>query len=636
MSSRTPVTRSLARPSTFLLAGAFATGMALFLHGGCGGDECQDAVDCRNDKGPPSTGSEWACVSNECEQQVIFGDAGTDGGTDAGATTVNVQVLAFNDFHGQLEAPSGSGGQIQTGVGADGAPVRVNAGGVTYFAKHIADLRATNPNTVVVAAGDLIGASPVMSALFHDEPTIESMNMIGLDLVAVGNHEFDEGLTELLRIQSGGCHPVAGCQDGDGFVGARFKYLAANVATGVDRTLFPRYDIRAFDGVKVAFIGMTLEGTPEIVTPTGVAGLTFKDEVETVNALVPELKRQGVEAIVVIVHEGGTPSSGALVNECKGAGEGGLIDGPIVKIAQDLDSAVDVIVSGHTHQAYNCRIGGKLVTSAASVGRLVTDIDLVVDKATGDVVSATANNLIVTRDVAEDSEQKELVARYKQLATPLANRVIGWVAQTLKTPNNQGDPAGQSTLGFAIADSQLEATRASNLGGAQVAFMNPGGVRADITRDPADPADKGEVTFGESFTTQPFGNTLVTVTLTGEQLEQVLERQWRTTATGVTANILQPSAGFSYAFSASAPVGSRVDPASIKLDGVTVDPAAQYRVTVNSFLASGGDGFTVFAAGTQRVGGALDSDALEAYLKAHSSEASPLPAPALDRITALP
>jgi len=642
MPPRSPATPAYARPSVFLLAGAFVAGMALLLHGGCSSDDdtpeygaCEARSECRANHGLPEQGMEWACVSNACRQRPV--PACRKGPRDAATGTSRIQVLAFNDFHGQLEAPSGSGGMIQTGVGPDGAPVRVEAGGVTYFAKHIKDLRATDPrDTVVVAAGDLIGATPLLSGLFHDEPTIEAMNQLGLDLVAVGNHEFDEGYQELLRMQSGGCHPVDGCQDGTPFEGAKFQFLAANVATGKDTTLFPRYVIKVLGGIPVGFIGMTLEGTPEIVNPAGVEGLAFKDEVETVNALIAELHEQCVETIVVIVHEGGTPAPGALVNECKGAGEGGQLSGPIVDIAKRLDEAVDVIISGHTHQAYNCRIANKLVTSAASVGRLVTDIDIDIDIATDDVVAAVANNIIVTRDVEEDSAQKELVSRYQALATPLANRVIGWVAQTLKTPLNQADPAGQSTLGFVIADSQLAATQPVDLGGARVAFMNPGGVRADLTRDPSNPADKGEVTFGEAFTTQPFGNNLVTMTLTGAQIEQLLERQWQQTDTGVVTRILQPSAGFTYAFSASAPVGARVDPASIRLDGVPLDLGASYRVTVNAFLAGGGDGFAVLASGTNRLGGVVDNDALEAYLRARSSEANPLPAPALDRVTALP
>ncbi|RKH63333.1 bifunctional metallophosphatase/5'-nucleotidase [Corallococcus llansteffanensis] len=635
MQPSVPFAQNAARPSVFLLAGAFVTGLLLFMHGGCGNQECVNAFDCE-DANPAPEGQGWTCVEHVC-QAVTFPpppdagtsvDAGTSGGDDGGSPpTVSLKILAFNDFHGQLEPASGSGGQIIQATLPDGGADRVNAGGAVYFAKYVADLRAKNPNTIVVSAGDLIGATPLLSALFHDEPTIEAMNQMGLDLSAVGNHEFDEGGSEILRMQAGGCHPVNGCQDGNGFSGAKFKFLAANVATGPGRTLFPRYDVRTFDGVKVAFVGMTLEGTAKIVTPTGVAGLEFKDEVETVNALVPELKAQGVNAIVVMVHEGGTPALESLYNECKG------ISGPILDIAQNLDPAVAVIVSGHTHQAYNCTLSGKLVTSAASVGRLLTDIDLTLDAKTGQVTKAQAQNVIVTRTVAPDPTVTELITRYKGLTSPLENRVIGWVAETLTRSNLQRDPTGQSTMGFVIADAQLEATKPAALGGAQITFMNPGGVRADLVRDPADPNDVGAVTYGEAFTVQPFSNTLVTMTLTGAQIERLLEQQFRV---GDLTRILLPSTGFKYAFSASAPIGSKVDPASIQLNGVTVDPAASYRVTTNSLLAPGGDNFTVFAEGTNTMGGAVDLDALEAYFTAKSTQANPLPAPALDRITRLP
>ncbi|RKG93026.1 bifunctional metallophosphatase/5'-nucleotidase [Corallococcus terminator] len=635
MQPSVPPARDVPRPSVFLLAGAFVTGLLLVLHGGCGNHECVNAFDCE-EANPAPEGQGWTCVEHVCQAVVPRPPLETDAGTstDAGtqddggtAATVSVKIIAFNDFHGQLDPAGGTGGQIITAALPDGGADRVNAGGAVYFARHIAELRAKNPNTVVVSAGDLIGATPLLSALFHDEPTIEVMNQAGLDLAAVGNHEFDEGGPELLRMQAGGCHPVDGCQDGTGFEGARFKYLAANVATGADRTFFPRYDVRTFEGVKVAFIGMTLEGTPQIVTPSGIAGLTFKDEVETVNALVPELKSQGVGAIVVVVHEGGTPALDSLYNECKG------ISGPILDIAQKLDAAVNVIVSGHTHQAYNCSLSGKLVTSAASVGRLLTDIDLTLDAKTGAVTKVQAQNVIVTRTVTPDPTVTELVARYKGLTAPLEGRVIGWIAQTLLRGDIQKDPTGQSAMGFVIADAQLEATKPASLGGAVVAFMNPGGVRADLVRDPANPSDTGSITYGEAFTVQPFGNSLVTLTLTGAQIERLLEQQFRA---GTATRILLPSAGFSYAFSASAPLGSKVDPASIQINGTTVDPAASYRVTVNSFLAPGGDGFTVLTEGTNLLGGAVDSDALEAYLTAKSTESNPLPAPALDRITLLP
>jgi 5'-nucleotidase len=514
---------------------------------------------------------------------------------------VRVQLLAINDFHGHLAPPPGSSGEIRTGSNPDGSPARVKAGGASFLARHLANLRATNPNTVVVAAGDLIGATPLVSALFHDEPTLEAMNLMGLDLSSVGNHEFDEGATELLRMQSGGCHPVDGCQDGTPYAGARFSYLAANVRTPQGTTLFPPYAVREFEGVKVAFIGMTLEGTPEIVDGTGIKGFQFRDEVETVNALVPELKRQGVEAIVVLLHEGGVQPGG--YDGCEG------ISGPIVDIAKGVDKAVDVLVTGHTHQAYNCVIDGKRVTSGASYGRLITDLDLVLDAATGDVVETTAHNVPVTQDVERVPEVQALVDRYDGLAAPLRDRVLGRVTETLRQPNDKTWPSGESTLGNAIADAQHEAAKDA---GSQVAFMNPGGIRGDLAA--------GDVTYGAAFTLQPFGNALVTMTLTGAQLHTLLEQQWQE---GSHARVLQPSRGFSYTWKASAPVGQRVDPASLRLNGQPIDPAGHYRVTVNTFLASGGDGFRVLAEGTERRGGMVDMDALELWLKSHSPRTPP-------------
>lgn len=511
--------------------------------------------------------------------------------------TVDVQLLALNDFHGNLEPPTGSSGRVGT----------INAGGVEFLATHIQQLKALNPNTVVVSAGDLIGASPLISALFHDEPTIEAFNLIGLDYNAVGNHEFDEGATELVRMQEGGCHPVDGCQGGDDFAGANFRFLAANVVrTDNGKTLFPAYKIRSFKGAKIAFIGMTLEGTPTIVTPSGVAGLQFNDEVQTVNALVPQLKDKGIETIVVLIHEGGFPTG--TFNQCPG------ISGPIVDIVNGFDDEVDVVISGHTHQGYNCVIDGKIVTSASSFGRIVTKVDLTLNRATGEVVTMQADNRIVTRDVPKDSLLTALVDKYRSLSAPLANQVIGSITANITRTNN---PAGESALGDVIADGQLAATAPAGFGNAVVAFMNPGGIRADLTFAQSGSEGDGNVTFGEAFNVQPFGNSLVTLSLTGAQIETLLEQQFGNPSTGLN-RILQVSQGFSYTWDASLPEGNRVDPATIKINSVTVDPAATYRVTVNSFLADGGDGFSVLVNGTNRLGGAVDTDALADYFAANS------------------
>jgi 5'-nucleotidase len=529
--------------------------------------------------------------------------------------TVDVQILAVNDFHGNLVPPAGSSGR----VGA------IDAGGVEFLATHIAALRAEHPNTAVVSAGDMIGASPLLSALFHDEPTIEAFNLIGLDFNAVGNHEFDEGIQELIRMQEGGCHPIDGCLDNDDFTGAEFRFLAANVKWKKNgKPVFPAYKTKAFNGVQVAFIGMTLEGTPSIVSPSGIAQLRFEDEADTVNALIPELKRRGVEAIVVVVHEGATQAPlSSPINSCSG------ISGPIVDIVNRMSDEVDVVITGHTHQPYNCTIDGKLVTSAFSFGRLVTKIDLRIDRATRDVVAKVADNRIVSRDVPKDPRLTSLVAKYNSIAAPLANRVIGGITSDITRATS---PAGESALGDVIADAQLQATAPAGLGDAVVAFMNPGGIRADLAYlGSAAGEGDGNVTYGESFTVQPFGNSLVTLTLTGAQIDTLLEQQF--VGCGQSANrILQVSAGFEYAWSASGPACNKVDPQSIRINGMMVMPGATYRVTVNSFLADGGDNFAVLTLGTNRLGGAVDTDALESYFAANSPVAPGL----RDRILVLP
>ena len=541
---------------------------------------------------------------------LLMAAVGSAGAKPSG--TVSVQILAVNDFHGNLEPPPGSSGRIGT----------INAGGVEYVATHINNLRATNPNTVVVSAGDMIGASPLLSALFHDEPTIEAFNQIGLDLNAVGNHEFDEGWHELVRMQEGGCHPVDGCLDGDDFAGASFQFLAANVVRKDNgKTIFPAYKVRSFGSARIAFIGMTLEGTPLIVTPSGISDLNFLDEADTVNALVPQLKAKGIETIVVVIHEGGFPTGG--YNECPG------ISGPIVDIVNRTSDEVDLFITGHTHQAYNCVIDNRPVTSASSFGRIVTDIDLTIDRATGESTIVSVNNNIVTRNVPKDNSMTALIAKYNAIAAPLANRVIGSITADITRTANA---AGESALGDVIADAQLEATNDPGFGEAVVAFMNPGGIRADLTyASSAAGEGDGNVTYGEMFTVQPFGNSMVTMTLTGAQIDALLEQQATAGSDGL-GRTLQISHTLTYSWNASAPNGSKVDIASIMINGVPIDPNASYRVTVNSFLADGGDGFTVLTQGTNRLGGEVDTDALEKYFQAHS----PVEPGPQNRITLIP
>ena len=540
------------------------------------------------------------------------------------ATTVPVQILAVNDFHGALMPP----GTISTPSG------NVNAGGAEYLATWIKTMKAQNPKTAVVSAGDMIGATPLLSALFHDEPAVEVFNEIGLDFNAVGNHEFDEGLAELLRMQQGGCHPVDGCADGDPFEGADFRYLAANVFyEGTNRTIFPAYRVMTFSGVKVAFIGMTLEGTPGIVSPSGVAGLQFKDEADTVNRLVGVLKSKGIKAVVVLVHEGGYPAVATEYNGCSG------ISGPIVDIVERTRDDVDLFITGHTHQAYNCVIDGRVVTSAASNGRLVTRINMEVSRKTKDVTSISAENVIVTQDVAKDPAITALITKYNVFAAPLANRIVGSITADFVRGATRGV---ESNIGRLIADAMLDATDDPDNGNAQIAFMNPGGIREDfLVSDIYGTEAPGEVTFGEMFAVQPFGNAMVTMDMTGTQIDMALEQQWIGVNPVPGNKLLQVSEGFTYSYSAAdaaaaianpSQAGNVVDIADIMLNGEPIDPNGVYRVTVNSFIADGGDQFPAFLLGTNRLGGAVDTDALEAYFLAHSP-LTPDPAP---RIIVLP
>ena len=572
----------------------------------------------------------------------------------------HVKLLAFNDFHGHLETTTP--GTVQVGCcvpdRTTGLPVpaTVPAGGAEYFATHMKALGSESADTYVVSAGDLIGASPLASGLMHDEPTIDVMNYIGLDTIGVGNHEFDEGKGELLRMQYGnrtggggtnggtayvparpdGCHPVDGCQDGTPFYGSVFQYLAANVIdTSTGNPLLPSYRIvNNSEGEKIAFVGETLQGTPLIVTPTGVAGLEFLDEADTVNALVGRLKQRQVSTIVLLLHEGGqqnAPFSGGYmdVNKCENFTGPDLLD-----IVDRLDAAVDVVVSAHTHQPYVCRIDGRLVTSAASFGRLITEIDLTIDRRANKMVAAKAVNHVVTQTVAKDAGVTSILAEYKKISDPIGNRVIGSITADIHSARgtvNGTNRAGEQPMGDVIADAMYEAAKPSHFGGAVAAFMNVGGVRSSLLYNQISGGEQpGEVTYAEAFAVQPFGNTLVVKTCTGQQLYDVLEQQFENPAAGQQRVMAVSQVTYSYTRNPAAGA-KRVTDGSLKIGGVAVDKAASYRVVLNNFIADGGDGFTVFRTCTDPLGGDVDIDAFGRYLQAHS----PVSPPPLDRITRL-
>jgi 5'-nucleotidase len=563
------------------------------------------------------------------------------------STTTNVHLLAFNDFHGNLEA---------AGLNIYGH----FAGGAAYLAKAVKDRQALYGNLeTTIFAGDNIGASPLANGLFFEEPATIVSNLMNVDFASVGNHEFDKGSAELQRIQNGGCRPVEGCTaapyalpDGtttDVFPGADFQYLSANVvvdATG--KTLFPAYGIQKYKGnsgrkFSVGFIGEVLEATPTIVTPTGVAGLTFQDEADAANAAVRQLQQIGVRTSVLVIHEGGFQTGGVL-NGCNGS----LAGSPIVDIASRLDPSIKVIVSAHTHAEYRCTLttGGvtRLITSASSFGRILTDITLTIADKTGDLVSSSAENVIVDNALnapgpgvtripdpsKADPQVQAVVDQYVTASAPLANQVIGRIQGDL---TRTGSTFGESTLGDVIADAQFAATEPANLGEAQLAFMNPGGIRGDLLASAISSGGEavGEVTYGEAFTVQPFGNSLVTKTMTGDMIRRLLEQQFVGCGGQTVQRILQISASFSYEQDpASATCSGHVG--TMWVDGVEVAPTDSFRVTMNNFLAFGGDGFTVFNEGTDALGGAQDIDALVAAFGA--AEPDGIAVPALDRIVA--
>jgi len=525
------------------------------------------------------------------------------------------QLLAFNDFHGAIDPPTGTGGLV------NGVP----AGGAEYLATWLRRLGSRDRHSYTVAAGDLVGASPLVSAAFHDEPAIEVLTAMGLDLGSVGNHEYDEGVTELERLQRGGCHPVDGCQDGDGFDGAGFRYLAANVLDR--RTRLPHMlplSLRWVDGVMVGFVGMTLRGTPSIVNPAGIASVEFADEVETANLYADILRRfLGIKAMVLLIHEGGSQQSPPPVLDPSSCAN---FAGAITPIVAGLRPEYGVVVSGHTHRFYSCALpnsgGTSVVTSAGSNGTLITDIDITLDRRTKRFAQISARNQIVENGIPDgnggwqrdaagnplrnpalvDPAVKAIADKYRTAVAPIANRVVGTI--TADIVRDQG-PNGESPLGDVIADAQLAYTQAA---GAQIALMNPGGIRASLAA--------GEVTYGEAFTVQPFNNLVVTQTLTGALIKEVLEQQQYAGVDGATQNrVLQPSVGFTFSFDTRRAAGDRIS--DIRLNGVPIDPAATYRVTTNDFLANGGDGFTRLTAGTDRVTApGFDIDALVAYLGA--------------------
>jgi 5'-nucleotidase len=509
----------------------------------------------------------------------------------AHARPVRVQLLAINDLHGNLQPPEGKDGQV------NGVP----AGGIEYLAAHLRAEARRNPHTLIVAAGDLMGASPLLSSMFDEAPTVEALNAMGLDVTSIGNHELDNGPDALQRRIAGRCPADRRCEP------ARYRYLAANVLRG-GAPLEPPVDVRTVGGVKIGFIGETLQGARDLISPSSAKGLTFEDEAQAANRAAARLQRQGVRAIVLLIHQGGrqTPPQGAAIdpNGCVG------FTGGILPILPKLSPAIRVVVSAHTHEMYNCRIDGRLVTSAGAYGRLFTRLDLTIDSAGDRLLKASAVNEVVTRDVPKDPAETAVLARYEPAARRLAERPVGALSAPLRQPVNA---AGESGLGDVVADAMLESGRSWDPA-AQLAVTNPGGLRTDIAGAPG-ASGPLTVTYGQVFTAAPFGNRLVSVTLTGDQLRRLLEEQF---VSDSRVAILQVSHGLAYRYRLNAPAGQHVEPGSLTLDGRPIAPDERVRVVTTNYLLQGGDGHRVFAEGADPREGVLDREALVAYFGAHS------------------
>lgn len=584
----------------------------------------------------------WRCAFRGVAAALLTTVLSACGGGTIKPVGMDITLLGLNDFHGNLEPPR----QAVMARNARGQRVAVPAGGAAYLAQAIAERRAASRHVAVVAAGDMIGASPIASSLFLDEPTIEALNLMQLDFAATGNHEYDQGADELLRMQNGGCEKFTSkepCQLSKPFKGAAFRYLAANTIRADGKLLLPATGIKFFeqDGLRigVGFIGMTLKNTPHMVRPTGVKGLRFTSEALTANALIPQLRAQGADVIVVLLHEGGSTTSGLQDDSCQG------LSGDIVPILEQLSSEVDVVMSGHTHRAYLCDYAKVnpnkpfLLTSAGFYGTLLTEVKLTVDARTRRVSQKSAHQLIVQGEAyagnagmvalqsdfpvfAADADVAQLVARYKAEAQPLAAVPVGRLAAAaLRTQQSNGE----SVMGRMVADSILAATQDAAAGGAELAFMNSGGVRADLVPDA-----RGQVSYGQLFSVQPFGNTLMVMSLTGEQIRQVLEQQFNSGTNTVSApRILQVSQGFGYRFDRRKNPGQRVS--DIRLNGQPLDMTRSYRVGLQSYLGTGGDNFSIFTQGSNVVGGMLDVDALVEHVRTQS-RTSPMALPMQERI----
>ncbi|MGL4306815.1 MAG: bifunctional metallophosphatase/5'-nucleotidase [Mycobacteriaceae bacterium] len=535
----------------------------------------------------------------------------------ADPNSLDLRLIAINGLHGTLAPPQGPAARVTR---SDGAVVE--AGGAAYLAAYIKQLQEQTTHSLLYSVGDNVGASPLESGLFHDEPTINFLNSLGLAASAIGNSELDEGYSELLRLQHGGCHPQDGCNFDPQFSGSTFPLLAANLtrADGAPATM--PFSINLVDGVPVGVIGVTPSDSPTLVAQSSIKGLSFGNEVETINRTADVLDFFGIKIITLLLHKPAsvTPSG---PNTCNN------LAGPAKNIAEAVSPKIDVLFSADSQQQYNCTVTDpagqpRTLIQGSSNGRMISVVDTSINPTTGDVIRSqvSAFNQVVSRDIEPDQAAQAIVDAAIAKAAPLADRPIGITTSDL---TRKPSASGETTIANLVAESHLYATTDA---GAQLALTNPGGVRADLLSS-ANPTGTpaGTVTYAHAYAVQPWGNTLRTISLTGAEIKMALEQQYRPSPT--TPFILGSSANLRYTVSESAPVGSKVS--ALMLNGIPLDLAASYRVTVNSFLAEGGDGFTTFTAGRDSVGSGIDTDALVAYI----NSANPIVAPDAHHISVI-
>jgi 5'-nucleotidase len=525
------------------------------------------------------------------------------------AKPIVVNLVAINDFHGHIETEKFS----LTKAGDTAAQTFVG-GGVELLGANLQAWRKEDPQLLFVGGGDLIGASPGISALFADEPTLDALSMMGMRVSAVGNHEFDQGIKELKRQQNGGCDsPRAdrACKFNNTFSGAKFTYIAANVIENASgKPLFPPYFIEQAHGVKIGFIGAVLRDTPMMAASEHVKGLDFMDEAEAINSNIPALKALGVKVFVVLIHEGGTTTEAFDEASCS------QLKGPLVDIVKRLDPAIKLIVSGHSHSGFTCKVDGRTVTQAQNYGHLLTRIAMTIDASNHEVKDIKASNVVMAPSNAPVPEAlsglmtKARVGSRAAMSRPIARLAVPVVSRTL-------NDAGESPIGNLVADAQLAAVKNQ---GVQIALMNNKGIRGNL-----ETGSDNITTYGQNTTVLPFGNTLTLLSFSGAQIRTLLEQQmWLDEEAPDGRNVLQVSEGFTYTWDRSRPIGQRVIPESVKLNGIALNDATEYRIAANNFIAGGGDRMPMFTQGKNRVDTSIkDLDVFIDYLKARELSGHP-------------